>query len=84
MAGPTDSDAAQGENPPPGARSTSGSSFFVSEGEIDALFDAKVAELEKSADGQGLPVEALRHMLTHGYDRSPCHAAMVVMEERGE
>ena len=83
MAGPTDSDAAQGENPPPGARSTSGSSFFVSEGEIDALFDAKVAELEKSADGQGLPVEALRHMLTHSYyDRSPCHAAMVVMEER--
>ena len=85
MAGPTDSDAAQGENPPPGARSTSGSSFFVSEGEIDALFDAKVAELEKSADGQGLPVEALRHMLTHSYyDRCPCHAAMVVMEERGE
>jgi len=47
------------------------------------LLGVKVAELKKSADGQGLPVQALRHMLTHSYyDRSPCHAAMVVMEER--
>ena len=66
-----------------GARSTSGSRSFVSEGEIDALLGVKVAELKKSADGQGLPVQALRHMLTHSYyDRCPCHAAMVVMEER--
>jgi hypothetical protein len=67
------------------SRAKAGPRSFVSEGEIDALLDAKVAELKKSTDRQGLPVEGLRHMLTHGYyDRCPCQAAMVVKKERGE
>jgi hypothetical protein len=47
-------------------------------GEVDAFIDGKVAELKASADGQGLPLEVLRHSLTRG-DSCSCRIAMKLL-----
>ena len=50
-------------------------------GQIESFIDGKVAELKAGRDGQSLPVEQLRHMLTRG-DSCLCRAAMNILAEQ--
>jgi len=52
-------------------------------GEIEAFIDGKVEEAKAARDGQSMPREQLRHMLTHG-DQCRCHAALRILERLEE
>jgi hypothetical protein len=49
-------------------------------GQIESFIDAKVAQLKAGRDGQSMPVEQLRLMLTHG-DNCLCRCAMNLLAE---
>jgi len=51
-------------------------------GQVEAFIDAKVAEAKSSRDGAGIPVNQLRHMLTHG-DSCTCRAALNILMDEG-
>jgi len=52
-------------------------------GQVEAFLDGKVAELKAGRDGQSMPVEQLRHMLTRG-DNCPCRVAMNILAEESK